>query len=134
MIDYVNCIFNYVFWQLCYSKHSLYHELGCQLFVYILWRYFTVLYLGVSLISQFCRFDIQYNFYWYSEYIDIHFIVIIDKPCMITSFIFSMDFPVQTPCPNRHNYRTKQLIKMFLLTELCATSVHISTLFLNMST
>ncbi len=87
--------------------------------------------LGVLLISQFCRFDIPYNFYWYSEYIDIHYIVIMEKPCVIASFIFSMDFPVQ--CPNRHNYGTNQLIKMFLPTELCATSVHISTLFLNMS-
>ncbi len=86
---------------------------------------------GVSLISQFCRFDIRYNFYWYSEYIDIHYIVIFDKLCVITSFIFSVDFPVKTSCPNRHNYGTNQLIKMFLPTELCATSVHISSLFLN---
>ncbi len=27
--------------------------------------------LGVSLISQFCRFDIQYNFYQYSKYVDV---------------------------------------------------------------
>ncbi len=92
-----------------------------------------VLFHRVSLISQSCRFDIWYNFYWYSDYIDIHYIVIIDKPCVITSFIFSVDFPVQTSCPNRHNYGTNQFIKMFLPTELCPTSVHISTLFLNMS-
>ncbi len=90
-------------------------------------------YIGVPLISQFCRFDILYNFYWYYEYIDIHYIVVIDNTGEITSFIFRVDFPVQTPCPNRHNYGTHQLIKTFLQTELCDTSVHISTLFLNMS-
>ncbi len=100
---------------------------GIYCIIYLIFSHFTV---GVSLISRFCWFDILYNFYWYSEYIDIHYIVI-DKPCVITSFILRADFPVKTSCPNRHNYGTNQLIKMFLLTELCATSIHISTLFLN---
>ncbi len=41
----------------------------------------VVIFLGVSSISQFCQFNVQYSFYWYSEYINIHYIVIIDKPC-----------------------------------------------------
>ncbi len=67
--------------------------------------------LEVSLISQICLFDIPYNFYWYSEYIDIHYIVIIDKPCVITIFISSVDFPVQTSCPNKTHLWNKSVDK-----------------------
>ncbi len=82
--------------------------------------FYAVWFVGVSLISQFCWFDIRYNFYWYSEYIDIHYIVIIDKLCMINSFIFSVDFPVQTSCLNRHNYGTKSVDKaLFIDWPMC---------------